>query len=1306
MSLENPTLVPPAENDAEKKPSPEAVEPQDRIIKSTGRSWEEKPLETSMAAIMRDAQQERALKELFSDNPTPKSPAEILKTTLKPVPAPEKKAVQKISQKTKAIPVSSPVKPVATPISNGKSEKPKEKIDTERFGIFTKGTRVKWIKDGVEQIKPISMLALNKEGEKVAIFDNGEIVKIADVVTAGKEIPKAAALEPVKAEVAPEKIPQLVASMEKKKENVNIGTERTSRKEREDTQYGKYKKGIEVSLQKDGVEQKKTIQLLAVNKAGEKVAIFDNGEMVKLTDVKIIPKIERKKQEAAPKKSEVFGGIKDVEKEASKRIGTGVTVQWIVNGSEQFPMGGKEIKKMVSDPKVSKERYAFFEGSEAGVPESQLVWIKAANIPKNNKSAPKESGKAAEVPAAETPIVKNETPAEAIAPAAASVAEKGAFKPGAKFIDYLDAKKSEITATGAEEIALLTETKIEAAGEKREAIKKEPLTKEQREQKFFKHQADRYGFKDMGVPKVLGRGVRDTIATIFAARSPFEIAKLISGIGKNKEGKRATYDLVKEIQKQMPTRGEKALNREDAPTAIREKMAKLNGKLMHIDLPPQEKRELRAAMAKILVEYRHQKEDLTKHESERVGKVFDIYANNSAQMVTAAKEAANTALVFASAATTPLTFGLGLAVHAPLRTLSYMGFGAIGSVAKASNEYNKKQFERELNELNKARKSGNEIIPEAVAKIAEAEKAENRLSYIAKAMTIGSAKQMYNGVVNPWQEQVVEKPKEEVKGFWNKTKSLGSKFFGSRIVRSGLAATPALFSLMRLGGMAEFDHAIATGAILPEAGNKFFDALKTGDFTAALKQGGENWVNNAERILHIGLPTPDGASHIMHGKEAMQPDTAAVTTGQAALHPNAAEGIAAQNPAENHNFVAGQVNGENISAGTKIETTEVIQKLATIGKTEGIEHAFIRQIEQNPQAFGFHGDIANHADIHRFAGNMAHQIAIENHYVDVDKGTEIRIKFDEKNPSAFIIKPDHTVTEINTNESKYVQNVRDLVKQTVEKHDALGHTINESLGIEHENAYVMENGQRIELHKEDHNWYMENGEKYRGTQIPNFEDNGDVPPPPPIPEENQGMSQLEMHNGKGLEYRYPSGVSNSGSEMPPPPDMTSEEIAAVSAQEAKSSALEEQRRAFESVGLHAETVSNASEHIAKISDHLDFGKTHATFLFDKNNHVIDLNFRDMQGPADYAEKFSYLKADWRGELIDKGIFNPLVQDKISNHLTKIQALHKILRKLEGLGDSNGERSQAVLKNLSKEFDALKKFGNILNTDIKAGIKTK
>src|SRR3989344_1345499 len=87
------------------------------------------------------------------------------------------------------------------------------------------------------------------------------------------------------------------------------------------------------------------------------------------------------------------------------------------------------------------------------------------------------------------------------------------------------------------------------------------------------------------------------------------------------------------------------------------------------------------------------------------------------------------------------------------------------------------------------------------------------------------------------------------------------------------------------------------------------------------------------------------------------------------------------------------------------EDAEKIAGFATIGKGEGIEHALIRQLENDPSKFGFTGDANDAVALHRWAGGEAHKKALKEHFADVGIEAEMRVKFDSKNPIQFILNP-------------------------------------------------------------------------------------------------------------------------------------------------------------------------------------------------------------------------------------------------------------------------------------------------------------
>lgn len=64
---------------------------------------------------------------------------------------------------------------------------------------------------------------------------------------------------------------------------------------------------------------------------------------------------------------------------------------------------------------------------------------------------------------------------------------------------------------------------------------------------------------------------------------------------------------------------------------------------------------------------------------------------------------------------------------------------------------------------------------------------------------------------------------------------------------------------------------------------------------------------------------------------------------------------------------------------------------ATIGKGEGVEHAFIRQLKDNPVAWGYTGSLSDSAAVKKWTGGEAHRIAIRTGFVDYKTGKEIRV---------------------------------------------------------------------------------------------------------------------------------------------------------------------------------------------------------------------------------------------------------------------------------------------------------------------------
>ncbi len=680
-----------------------------------------------------------------------------------------------------------------------------------------------------------------------------------------------------------------------------------------------------------------------------------------------------------------------------------------------------------------------------------------------------------------------------------------------------------------------------------------------KEEKIAKIQAERYGFKEKNLAKSVSKGFLNTIGSIFGVRLAWELPKMISGIYKKGKAKESTIDLLNSVD--SGTKDFKKLNgseqtgknekTEKSPNAVQEKIMRLNERLKNIELPAAEKKQLRGAMAEILKKYKNSSENVDKKKNEEIAKVFDVYASNSAQIMAVAKEAVNTVSIF--------TF------MPWLRSAGYLALSGAESYIKASNIYDKKHF-------------GDESDP------------KEKLSYVARAVTVGSAKETYNGIIG---------------NFFNKeNKDSTSK----KVLVSAGATASAVFSLMRLAGVVEFEHAMqAGGQIAMEGREKFFDALKGGNFTEALKQGGENWIHNTERLLsylHITKNPNEEMKALIRGKEA-----------------------------------ASQASAEKIKENIE---------LATIHKGEGIENTFIRQIEHNAKAFGYKGDLSDKAGIHHFAQIKADQIAIENHYVDVDKATEVRVGYDAKNPSAFLLQPDHSVREINPH--KYVENSGEEFKNVLSKENRIneiaGEATKTNLSVEHGVAF--ESGRPVELHRVSNIWLDNNDNLYHGRTP---------------------FLQSEQNFGAKGDIKIPAGMKTGAMER----------IHYVNNAEA-----EESLKNFKSFQIDTEP--------------LHFGMKGEAKFIRENNTIVGLKYTDTEGGVkEYKEKFNMLKDDWGRTLFSKfDRYNGLAEKKLELSLSDIFSLKKILKKLESLGKGGSDETRFVTEKIKKATSAFKNnYGDIL-----------
>ena len=81
-------------------------------------------------------------------------------------------------------------------------------------------------------------------------------------------------------------------------------------------------------------------------------------------------------------------------------------------------------------------------------------------------------------------------------------------------------------------------------------------------------------------------------------------------------------------------------------------------------------------------------------------------------------------------------------------------------------------------------------------------------------------------------------------------------------------------------------------------------------------------------------------------------------------------------------------------------------ELATIHKGEGIEHALIRQLRNEPAKFGFKGDAHDATAVRAWAGGEAHRLAIKAGFVDAQSGQEIRVGSAGIDKAAYVLEGD------------------------------------------------------------------------------------------------------------------------------------------------------------------------------------------------------------------------------------------------------------------------------------------------------------
>ena len=113
----------------------------------------------------------------------------------------------------------------------------------------------------------------------------------------------------------------------------------------------------------------------------------------------------------------------------------------------------------------------------------------------------------------------------------------------------------------------------------------------------------------------------------------------------------------------------------------------------------------------------------------------------------------------------------------------------------------------------------------------------------------------------------------------------------------------------------------------------------------------------------------------------------------------------------------------NTSEPIEIKHTPAEMENIIVHKGEGIEHAFIRQIEGNHElakGLGYEGNLNDAKALHAFAGREAHIIAIKTGYVD-NAGHEVRVAEADKMGYEIKMENGHPVVNEETAEGKILE---------------------------------------------------------------------------------------------------------------------------------------------------------------------------------------------------------------------------------------------------------------------------------------------
>lgn len=188
-----------------------------------------------------------------------------------------------------------------------------------------------------------------------------------------------------------------------------------------------------------------------------------------------------------------------------------------------------------------------------------------------------------------------------------------------------------------------------------------------------------------------------------------------------------------------------------------------------------------------------------------------------------------------------------------------------------------------------------------------------------------------------------------------------------------------LDSVKAWGKIARYAGMGATVSFRPEAfGNDMDKVLDTLSGTASFGDVAENFQGNIERTI-------DGYKNLANRINPFSSegsDTAGKLAGGKGTKVEYQEG---------KRFPMGERPAEIIAPTPVSGKLGEIEESFIVQKGEGIEHAFIRQLSDDPEKFGFGGNPKDDGAVMKWAGGEAHRIAIKAGYVDMETGNEIRV---------------------------------------------------------------------------------------------------------------------------------------------------------------------------------------------------------------------------------------------------------------------------------------------------------------------------